>query len=104
MTVAPSMKQAVAPRHDIERVARMQQAYRARQLDLACRNDEALAAHAAQIGELVARAEPAAIDDVSVRPLAPVQAVAKRHVDARHAGRIQEKAWPPAGATCASPA
>ena len=54
---------ALAPRHDVERMARVQQAHRPDQLDLARAHDHALAADAAQACELSARGEAAAVDD-----------------------------------------
>ena len=54
---------AVAPRHDVDRLARVQELDGAAQRDLGRSHDEALAAHAAQIGKLVAGRKSAAVDD-----------------------------------------
>ena len=56
-------------RHDVERPARMDQAHRARQRDLAGLDNDDLALHAAQVGAHVARGQPAAVDHGAVEIL-----------------------------------
>ena len=74
ITVAPTMKQAVAPRHDVERVARVQEPHRPLEVDLARAHTQPLAAHAAQAGKLAARGEaPAVDDDIGVVRILPAK-------------------------------
>ena len=53
----------VAARHDVERVARMQQAHRTREADLGAVQHRHLAAHAAQLRQKIPRREPATVED-----------------------------------------
>ena len=79
----------------------MQQAHRPVEVDLARAHHHALAADAAQVGELAARGKAPAVDDGLLCAAPACQAVPKRNVDAGCAHRLEEEAHGLGRAPCA---